>query len=224
MTPIITFYILQAIIIVIGTIVCYTFTRNGNETEKRYIFPYCLSSAIIMCLLIHALLVDAPYRYIYVLMYLAGCSEILLIPNYISTIIGKKKQIVLQVSICVTIYMASNYFVQNPITLLYLFSNLYITLYSGQYFIWLFKNNEKLNLKNTPHYWIIMGICICFTGSIPYYLSEFLIIRFESIEVFYQISSTFHSTFIILNVTMYIFFIKAFLCKKKFQKSFSGQF
>jgi hypothetical protein len=224
MTPIVVLYIIQTIVIITGTIICYVFTRNGNENEKRYILPYSIISATILCLLIHAKIVDASYRYMYALMYLGGCSEILLIPNYISTIIGKKKQIPLQIGICVTIFMASNYLVQNPVTLLYLFSNLYLTFYSCRYFIWLFKNNENLNLKNTPHYWIIMGICICFTGSIPYYLSEFFIIRFESSEVFDVISSTFHSTFIILNVTMHIFFIKAFICKKKFQKSFSGQF
>lgn len=224
MTPLLPLYIFQTIIITSGTIICFLFSKNVSEKEKLYILPYCIISAILMCLLTHANLIYASHSYIYALMYFAGCSEILLIPNYISTIMGNKKQIVTQIGICFTSFMISNYFFQNPTTLIYLFSNLYITLCSGKYFIWLFRNNEKLDLKNTPHYWIIMGICICFTGSIPYYLSEVLIIKFESNEVFSEISSTFHSTFIILNVTMYFFFIKAFLCKKKFLKSYSGQY
>lgn len=224
MTPLLEFYIFQTFIIITATIICLLSSKNGSEKEKRYILPYCIISAILMCFLIHANIINASHSYIYALMYLAGCSEILLIPNYISTIMSKKKQIFTQIGICLTSFMISNYFVQNPTTLIYLFSNLYITLYTGKYFIWLFRNNEKLDLKHTPHYWIIMGICICFTGSIPYYLSELLIIKFESIEVFSEISSTFHSTFIILNITMYFFFIKAFLCKKKFLKSYSGQY
>jgi len=177
-----------------------------------------------MILLLLARFTNAPASYYYLVMYIAGCSEILLIPNYISTIIGKKKQITIQLIICASTFMLSNYIVQNPTTILYLLSNLYITYFACLYFIWLFKNNEKLDLKKTTHYWIVMGICICFTGSIPYYLSEILIVKFESEEIYSQISSTYHTTFILLNITMYFFFIKAFLCKTKSQKSFSGQF
>ena len=224
MTPLQVLKILQTLFIILGTITCFIGTKRNYEQERRYILPYCAYSALAMCFLLSSEIINYPVSLIYTVMYIAGCLEILLIPNYISSIIGKIKTYHTQIIICSSTFILSILAVQTPTTLLYLFSNLYITYYTCQYFIWLFKTNEKLDLKATTHYWLIMGLCICFTGSIPYYLSELFILKFEGHEVYDKLVKSFHATFIILNITMYILFIKAFICKRKSQKSSFGQY
>jgi hypothetical protein len=192
--------------------------------EKKFILPYCIFNVLAMFVLLPDEFISLPASLIFLVMYLFACVEIIFLPNYIASIIGEKKGYLMQIIICSTAFILSNILVKNPTTVFFLICNIYITYYVCKYFIWLFKGDERFDLKKTNHYWIIMGISICYTGSIPYFIAELFILRFGKFELYNSLVQIIFSTYIVLNISMYLFFVKSFLCKKISQKYLSGQF
>lgn len=223
MTPIQALTSLQLLVIWSGTIMCYNATRLDGGKEKKYLLPYCIINSLVMIPLTLTEFMGIPIKLTYLVMFFFACIEITLIPYYIASTIGKKKNILLEISMCFLGYFLSKFILKSTTTILYLICNIYITIYVCRYFIWLFSTNERLLLKNTPHYWIIMGICICYTGSIPYFISELFILKLGGFEAYNKIVDIAFLTYIVLNISMYILFIKSFRCKINLQRSLSGQ-
>ena len=207
----------QTIVITVGAITCYLAPSANFVKEKKFILPYCICNVMAMSILLPDEFISLPARLIYAVMYCFACIEIIFIPNYIASIIGKKKRYLVQIITCASAFILSNIVVKNPTSLFFLICNLYITYYVCKYFIWLFKGTDRLELKQTSHYWIIMGICFCYTGSIPYFIAELFILRFGGDELYDELVQIIFSTYIILNISMYIIFIKTFSCRKIYQ-------
>ncbi|KYP14677.1 MAG: hypothetical protein A1D16_09770 [Flavihumibacter sp. CACIAM 22H1] len=222
MTAMQIFSILQLMAILSGTIFCLIATRKSKTNEYKYLVPYCILNVFAMLILGAVEFMTVPIPLIFATMYFFACCEVFFLPNYIASIIGVKKNVYTQITICIVAFILSRIITQNATSVLYLVANLYITLYVCRYFLWLFKNNENLILSETPHYWIIMGICVCYTGSIPYFISEIIIFKFKGFQLYNQIASMIFIMYIVLNICMFVLFIKAFLCMIKHQKSLSG--
>lgn len=215
--------LLQSTVILIGTIFCYLAPTESYAKEKKFLLPYCIFNVLAMFVLLPDEFISLPANLIFAVMYFFACIEIILLPNYIASIIGEKKGYLIQIIICSTSYIFSNLLANNPTTVFFLICNIYITYYVCKYFVWLFKGDERFDLKKTNHYWIIMGISICYTGSIPYFIAEMFILRFGKFELYENIVQIIFSTYILLNISMYLFFVKSFLCKKTSPKYLSGQ-
>lgn len=223
MTIIAAFTILQVIIIWSATIVCYQSTKLNGGKEKKYILPYCVLNSLVMIPLCLTEFIEIPVKITYSIMFFFAFIEITLLPSYISSIIRKKINIPVVIIISIITFSILNYLHIPPSSILYLLCNIFITVYVFRYFIWLFKVNERLQLKETPHYWIIMGIFICYTGSIPYFFSELFLLKIGGFEAYNKLAQFTFLTYLILNICMYIFFIKSFKCKINHQKLLSGQ-
>lgn len=217
------FTILQIIIIWTATIVCYKSTKLNGGKEKKYILPYCILNSLVMIPLGLTEFIEIPIKFTYYIMFFFAFVEITFLPSYITSVIRKKINITIVVVVSIITFYILNLFNIPPSSILYLSCNIFITVYVFRYFIWLFTVNERLQLKETPHYWIIMGIFVCYTGSIPYFISELFLLKIGGFEVYNKLAQFTFLTYLILNICMYVFFIKSFKCKTKHQRSLSGQ-
>ncbi len=222
MTSLKVFTVIQFIIIILGTIICVVTTQKNKDHEKKYILPYCLANFFAMIILAAVEFIKIPLIITESTMYIFACCEIFLLPNYIATVIGEKNNYFIQIIICIGTYILSRLLINNYTSILYLISNVYITIYVCKYFIWLFKIKEVINLKNASHYWIVMGICVCYTGSIPYWISEIIILKIKGYQYYSELANVTFNIYIILNIFMYILFSKALLCTTKQQKYYYG--
>ncbi len=224
MSPIQIFTLLQTLIIFIGTIITFLSTRHNNRNERKYILPYCLCNMLAMFILTPYEFIEIPLKVIEITMYIFACCETIILPNYLASIIKKKKGNTFQIIICTSALFISQFVANNYTSLIYLVSNIYISYYVYCYFIWLFNGNEDVDLKKSTHYWVVMGICVCYCGSVPYWFAELIILNQSGFLLYNQIAKLIFIMYIILNISMYLLFIKAFICQIKRQKYFSGQF
>jgi hypothetical protein len=215
--------ILQTLVIWTATIICYKSTRVDGGLEKKFILPYCYLNSLVMIPLTLIEFIGIPIKVTFIIMFTFACIEIVILPSYIASVIGRKKNIAVAIIISILALLISEILIKTTTSVIYLFCNIYITFYVYKYFIWLFSEKDRLVLKHTPHYWIIMGICICYTTSIPYFIAELFLIKLGGFEAYRKVGNIAFLTYILLNICMFILFIKSFKCKINLQRSLSGQ-
>jgi hypothetical protein len=206
----------QTFIIAAACIIClFTIGTDKNSTpEKKYILYYCIFDLCAMILINASQFIPQfPFFSKYISALFALC-EILLIPFYIQTIMGKPKKTILPIIIFIVIVPISSIFLKSLNSLTFLITNLYIGYFVVSYVNWLFKEKTIKNLKDTKHYYIIQGISVCYLGSIPYYISGFISHFASDSSITAAVYDLQYAVYSTLNICMFIFLIFAFLKTK----------
>lgn len=207
------FTLFQILTILTACILSLLYIQDDTSPERKFIQPYIFLNMASMLILGWIEFIHIPRGIIYIAMVGFAFCEIFYLPNYIGKIIGEKPNPWTQALICISTFLISIFYLKRSTSITYLFTNLYISVFVFKYFLWLFKRNNFFNLNRTRHYWITMGICICYAGSIPYWISEIFIIKIGGYEVYNKIADSIFIMYITLNIAMYLLFYKAFLCK-----------
>lgn len=224
MTVIQTFSVIHFVVILFTTIYCFYIVKRHESSEIKFLHPFCILNTAAVFILGAYEFVYIPISIVYLTMVGFAFAESFFLPNYIASIIGSQKVFATPIIICSLSIVTSLILHIDISSIIYLTSNIYISYYVCRYFVWLFKQNASYNLATTRHYWIIMGICACYSGSISYWISGLVIFNYGSIDLYTKISNTFFEMYILINIGMYLLFLKAFTCTKPFSKSLSGQF
>lgn len=88
------------------------------------------------------------------------------------------------------------------------FANFCLVIFCVFYFYSLFKNIPKLNLLLEPSFWVVTGIFICMSISVPVSAVADYLISTNQIQHF----KYFYSLISVSYLSMHIFFIKSYLC------------
>lgn len=88
------------------------------------------------------------------------------------------------------------------------FANFCLVIFCIFYFYSLFRNIPKMNLLLEPSFWIITGIFICMSISVPVSAVADYLINNNQIQYF----KYFYSLISVSYLSMHIFFIKSYLC------------
>lgn len=89
---------------------------------------------------------------------------------------------------------------------IFLVQNLFLLVPTLLYFLQIFQITPRIQLSNTPEFWIAIGCLFYFSCTIPLFLLESL----KSIYDFYFLSSINYLAYSVL----FIFISRAFMCKK----------
>jgi hypothetical protein len=155
------------------------------------------------------------------LLFISG--EFLLLPAYISATLNEKHDWILPISLCVIPPSISFFIFDNPSILPQALSGIYITYYCFKYFKFLFVTKKVFSLAKAPHFWIVLGIMICYTGSIPSSVSMLVLEVVGTSQLEHGFANFLVNLFLILNIIMHSFFNKAFTCSQEQQSFYSFQ-
>lgn len=187
--------------------------NNKFKHELIFIFSFCVMdfiTSLFSFLVILDILPNKILDYSYLIFI---WTEIILLPGYISSIIESKHNWVFPISLVLSTIILSYFFSETIADFLQLFSGIYITFYCLKYLKWLFTNDNILEIRSSMHFWIIIGIMFCYTASIPSCLGYFLLESFGNSINHTIFASALSWLYVILNITMHCFFIKAFIWK-----------
>lgn len=145
------------------------------------------------------------------------CAEIILLPAYTSSIIGTKHSWTLPISIVISSLLISFFYFELVATTIQLFSAIFISIYCLRYLKWYVTNANNQELNISISFWIIMGIMVCYTASIPSCIGYFLLKILGNSPRHAQFAGSIIGLFILLNIFMHVFFIKAFTWKPEQQ-------
>lgn len=198
---------------VIGGLRLY-YSNKKQPNVLLYIYLFCIIDFItgIISLLDSyniVSLIMAKYTYLFFFW-----TEIILLPAYISSVIETKHKWSLPIALLITTFLASLFYIDIVISILQLFSGIYITIYCLKYLKWLFVDENIIERHNSIHFWIIMGIMVCYTASIPSCLGLFLLDIFGTTPAHGNFATGLSLLFLIFNIIMHCFFIKAFSWKE----------
>lgn len=218
------FQVVQFCIILITCIIGLRLFREETSPERKFILPFCFIDLVTTGIIVfNHIKGEFLINRFTTLLILFSWAEIYFIPKYIGYVIEKKPKITTQLILFFLPPILSN-IIFNDLTLLsMLLSVIYISFYNYKYLIWLFLNKRTITLEEIRHAWIIMGIIISYTASIPYWLSDILFHANGNQPTISSINKVLFAIYVLLNIIMYLFFIKAFLCKSKQVELSSGQ-
>lgn len=178
--------------------------------EKKFIYTFCvidLTTSIFGLLLFLDVISNKVIDYTY-LTFL--WSEITLLPAYLVSTIGHKPSWTFPISIVLLTFIISLFYIDLTISYLQIFSGIYVSYFCIQYLIWLFTNENIYEISHKKHFWITMGIMVCYTASIPSCIGYLLLTTLGETENDYHLASSLNWFFLLLNITMHLLFIKAF--------------
>ncbi len=187
------------------------FTKHKSHLfslERKYIFPFCLIDFITSILFFYANNLGHSPAIIYHLQMVYLGAEIILLPTYMNSVMGKETNYTYPGLIIVFATIVSFYASNFTADALSVFNGLYITFYCIKYIKWLLTQETIYQYKTLPHFWIVFGTMLCYTSTIPTSLAHY-ILRGK----FGDITSAFLLLFFIYNSVMHLFFIKAVKCK-----------
>lgn len=216
------FQVVQFLVILCACIIGTIQLRKTPSPERKYILPFCYIDLVMTGIAIYHYFKQIYPVYVFWIELFFTFCEILFLTNYISSIIEIKKSIITPSTIFILSSSCSYIAFKDPTIIPLLLTEIYLTIYAFLYIIWLFKNNSFFVLKKARHYWIVMGIIICYTLSIPYWISDTFIKINGTTQLYQEVSLILFISFIIFNMFMFILFIKAFLCKVQQQPSSYG--
>lgn len=206
---------IQFLVVFIAAFLSYR--KNGifvkQNLESQYLTLFCLLDFLTMCLMwIAVYAFDKPSLQPFVALLFAAV-EITMIPIYLMALTGRKQR-VLPLLVVYIVAAASSFFLLNKQpSLLYFITNSVITIYVFRYIRWLMKVKEVNDYPSKSQNLIVKGIAICYIGSIPYFVGSSISTR-ASDKIFFDTFERFEiRVFSILNIFMFVLFIKAFLCK-----------
>lgn len=189
-------------------------SNKKHQTSLLLIYIFCIIDFItgIISLLNRYHLVSfniANFTYLFFIW-----TEIILLPAYISMVMGIKHTWSLPITLVFSTFIVSLFYIDIIISILQLVSGIYITIYCLIYLKWLFVDENIIERRNSIHFWIAMGIMVCYTASIPLCLGLTLLDFFGTTPTEGKFAVTLTWLFLIFNIIMHCFFIKAFSWKK----------
>ena len=216
------FQVVQFVVILATCLVGLRLLKEGKSPEKTYILPFCLIDLVVTGVTVYTYYYYKFHFNLTILVVVFSWVEIFLISYYIKDVTGENKEIFIPLSLCIISPIISKILLEDYHLLPMVTSCIYITFYTFKYIKWIFHKESNISLKETRHYWIVLGIMLCYTTSIPYWISDLFLQR-SFADMYHHLSRAFFIYFVCLNVIMHLFFIKAFLWKVQLVKSFSGQ-
>lgn len=216
------FQVVQFLVILCACIIGTIQLRKTSSPERKYILPFCYIDLVVTGIGIYNYLISQFPNYLLIIVFLYTCCEVFLLSNYICAIINKKIHLIIPLFLCFSSLIFSYIFFKSPIILPLLTTELYLTYFAFLYIRWLFTKKEFYILQQSSHYWIVMGIILCYTASIPYWIGDVLIKSSGIWQLHTDVTLILFIFYVVMNMFMFILFIKAFLCEKQQHISYSG--
>jgi hypothetical protein len=188
------------------------------KNEIRYIYLFCVLDFLTSA--VGALIFFEDERFFPVMTYAYITfiwSEITLLPAYINSVMQRKHNWFLPISVVLITFFLSFKYVSIVDSFLQLFSGVYITIFCFKYLKWLFSINDTFNLLKTNHFWIVIGIMFCYTASLPSCITAFIFGIFGNSPEHKRMEYLMTPIYMLLNMTMHCFFIKAFKWTEELQ-------
>lgn len=215
----------QLLVTLINCIYGFRLFRNKetNSNELKFIYSFCLIDFLTGVLIFWYNLspLEIPYFTFFELTFIY--AEILLLPTYISKILNVRHNFIIPLVLCVFPSITSFFLFKNPSIISQAISGIYITYYCFKYFKFLFTTNRIFSIGNSKHFWIILGIMICYTGSIPSSVNMMILETIGTSNIEHSIANVMVNLYLMLNITMHSLFNKAFACNQEQQSSYSFQ-
>lgn len=218
------FQVVQFIVILATCLVGLRLLWEGKSPEKTYILPFCIIDLVVTGIIVINHLIGRYPNYFQIIIIIFSWCEIFFISQYISSVIGRKKNTFRLVAICLLSPICSYILLHDYTLFPMLITGIYLSYCSYLYLEFLITQKNNVNVSTTPHYWIILGTIVCYTASIPYWISEILFKLSNIEELNYELSQILFTIFVILNICLHLIFIKAFICKYQQHKLLLGQF
>lgn len=213
------FQVAQFLVILAACIIGTIKLPKTSSPERRYILPFCYIDLVVTGYIIYNYSKHMyPDMIDIVVLLFSGC-EIFFLSYYIQTITRKKIHVIFPISVFVISPIISIVLFKNPTILPLLTTELYLTYFVFLYIRWLFLKKEFFILHHASHYWIVIGIILCYTASIPYWISDVLIKSSGIWKLHIDITLILFNVYIAMNSFMFVLFIKGFLCQKQ-QRTF----
>src|SRR5437867_11612816 len=140
------FQIIQLLVICLTIFIGFKNCKKANSPERKFILPFCISECIILSVAIYNYLNNSFPTYLYFLVVIFSWCEIFFLSFYICSIINKKHNILIPISINIICPLVSMMTFNNPTLIPMVASNVYISLFIFWYFKWLFTNKYIFNL------------------------------------------------------------------------------
>lgn len=193
---------------------------NAKRTsEKKYLLPYCCINSIVMLLLSLDQYFPQYQFYPLYIICIWVFFELLFITFYLNEKMGNKNKIFFTLIIYLITVFLSAFIFRSQNSLAFLITNLLIGIYLFKYFIWIFKIKFFKDLPKTPEYYIIQGISICYLGSIPFFIGGFFAHLSRNDFIRNEIQNLHYTIYISLNISMYLFFLIAFIKQRNIYKN-----
>ncbi|MBC6492630.1 hypothetical protein BC349_16330 [Flavihumibacter stibioxidans] len=216
------FQVVQFLVILCACIIGTIKLRKTPSPERKYILTFCYIDLVVLGIGIFNYLIHEYPTYLFLLVYIYTCCEVFFLSYYISTIINKKVHFAIPLLLCITSLIFSLAFFKSPTILPLLTTELYLTFFAFLYIRWLFTKRNFFILQQTRHYWIVMGIILSYTASIPYWIGDVLIKSSGIWQLHIDVTLILFIFYVIMNTLMFVSFIKAFLCKQQQHTSYFG--
>lgn len=209
--------IVQFFVITITGISGIFLLRKKNCPERKYILTFTLLDIPVMIGILYQYIKGINLNtFFYFSIFYSWC-EIFLIPFYISEIIGKKKNFIIPTTLCISTPLISYYFLGNMHEIPLLTSNFYLSYFIFLYFKWVFKTPRHYDLINSSHFWIAIGILLSYTTTIPYFITDLVLYSWAKGRLYDYLDLTLFIIFLILNMIMYLMFLRSFFLVKSTQ-------
>lgn len=184
--------------------------RQFFQSEIRYILSFCIIDFLTSLFQINGVLRNVTNLSFDNINVIFEFGEIVLLPAYISETIGKRHNWNTVIIICSIFLILSVYNVSLFEPIIQLFTTVFISSYCLKYLLWIFNSEEIINITKTKHFWIIIGIMICYTSSLPSSFAALLLTLIGTENKFNAFINSLYLAYFILNVIMHCFFIKSF--------------
>ena len=211
------FCYLQTAVIILATVICILPVGRFKITssEKKYLLPYCIADSIAMILLNLSSYIPDIYIYNKLINCIFILVEMTLLTFYINDRMEKKNSFIIPAGIFLITILPSIYYFRNFYPIIFLATNVFIGIYIFKYIVWLLKIKPLKNLTKSSEFYVIQGMAVCYLGSIPYYISE-ITSQYTTEDLIYTVIQDLHyKIYPVLNIVMFLFFIKAFNSKFK---------
>ncbi|KIC91988.1 hypothetical protein OI18_22180 [Flavihumibacter solisilvae] len=192
--------------------------RLIKSLETKYILSFCFIDLIIGFIYYYLIHIRIKYPPLWEdLQLIFIFSEIILIPKYISLLIGREHSFKIPVTICLSMPIISLFSFNSASLIPQAFSGFYVTYFCYLYIRWLLSSTSNFQLRSYQHFWIIAGLTICYAGSLLICLAILIVTVTMEAPISDNLNENIFAYFVIGNIIMHLSFIKAFLCKKQTQ-------
>jgi hypothetical protein len=204
------FQIIQLLVIVLTSIVGGVSLFGKKCPERKYILLLLALDIPVMAIIVYHYINDIDSRLLWFSTIFYSWCEIFLIPLYISEVTSIKKDYITPSVLAISSPILSIKLLHSLHELPYLLTNIYISYYIFKYFRWIFNYDKQLDLLKTSHFWIILGILLCYTTSIPYFITDLIIYTWARKDFHTNVDLNLFIIFLILHMIMTLLFTKGF--------------
>lgn len=204
------FQILQFFVIIATSIVGGFNILGKKCPERKYIFLLLALDIPVMAVIIFHYVNNIQSSILWLTTIFYSWLELFLIPFYISEIISTRKDFFAPTFLAISSPILSIILLNNIHELPYLITNIYISYFIFKYFKWIFNYDKQLDLLKTSHFWIVLGLLLCYTTSIPYFITDLIIYTWARGALHNNVDLNLFIIFLILHMIMTVLFVKGF--------------